>query len=230
MRWHLCLALLFAIFTPPGGMVAGPIVVPPGLHAGDQYRLAFVTSTSTMATSTNIEDYNVFVTDAANSDPTLASLGTTWTAIGSTSTESATTNTNTDPSSTGFPIYNLAGQLLATSNTDFWDGTLANPILYDEHGDTVQPGYSEVWTGTGTTGIPTGPDDPFGSVTPAWGDASSASTNWIYAGQGQYVSVSDHTMYGISGVLTVVPEPSALVLAAIGGLALLTWRRRALRK
>jgi hypothetical protein len=45
---------LFAITST----LAGIIAVPTDLGVGDQYRLAFVTSTTTDATSTNIDDYN----------------------------------------------------------------------------------------------------------------------------------------------------------------------------
>ncbi len=41
---------------------AALVVVPPGLNPGDQYRLVFVTDGTRDATSTNINDYNNFVT------------------------------------------------------------------------------------------------------------------------------------------------------------------------
>jgi hypothetical protein len=229
---RLCLPLFLCgvmSFLFPSSTLAGPITVPAGLAAGDQYRLVFVTSTSTNVLSTNIGDYNAFVSGVANSDPVLASLATTWTAIASTVTESAIDNTKTNPAVAGVPIYNLGGQLLATSNADFWDGTIANPVLYDEHGVASLPGYTEAWTGTGTTGIPDGPEDPLGTTLPAWGDATLANGGWIYAGQGQYVDTELHTMFAISGVLTVVPEPSTLLLAAMAAMALWACRgKRAL--
>ena len=45
---------------------ASTLTIPPGLNAGDTYRLVFVTSNTTTATSTNIADYNAFVTSAAD--------------------------------------------------------------------------------------------------------------------------------------------------------------------
>ena len=63
---------------------ADPITVPTDLNPGDEYRLAFVTSTTRDATSTNIADYNAFVTTVAESVPELLALNTTWTAFGST--------------------------------------------------------------------------------------------------------------------------------------------------
>lgn len=44
-----------------------PIAVPTVLNAGDQYRLVFVTSTFRDAMSTDIADYDAFVTVVANS-------------------------------------------------------------------------------------------------------------------------------------------------------------------
>lgn len=184
--------------------LAGPIAVPAGLTAGDQYRLVFVTSTSTNALSNNIGYYNSFVTNAADLDPALVALGTTWTALASTPTESARDNTNTSPSSMSVPIYNTAGQLVATSNATLWDGSIAHSIAFDENGVPPIPGYTEVWTGTGTSGAPDDPSDPLGTAIPVWGDTKSAMSNWIDTG-GYYEAAGNHTMYAISGPLTVVP-------------------------
>ena len=71
---------------------AGVITVPPNLHPGDKYRLAFVTSDDLDFWSINIVDYNAFVTTEANKNPALAVLGTTWAVIGSTDSTSAITN------------------------------------------------------------------------------------------------------------------------------------------
>ena len=79
--------------------------VPPGLNPGDQYRLAFVTSTTRDATSTDIADYNTFVLGVANSSAALAALSTTWKAIGSTATADARDNTDTCPACTDVPIF-----------------------------------------------------------------------------------------------------------------------------
>jgi hypothetical protein len=42
---------------------AALVVVPPGLNPGDQYRLVFVTAGTRNATSSDINDYNTFVTN-----------------------------------------------------------------------------------------------------------------------------------------------------------------------
>ena len=50
-------------------LYADPIIVPPGLNPGDKYRLVFVTSTTTDATSPDISYYNSFVTNVADDVP-----------------------------------------------------------------------------------------------------------------------------------------------------------------
>ena len=200
----LALSWLHCVRSTAPTASAGPITVPPGLQAGDQYRLVFVTSTSTSTTSSSIAYYNAFVTKAANLDPALESLGTTWTAIASTSTVAARDNTDTNPSSLGLPIYSLAGQLIATSNPDLWGGSISSSISFDENGVPPLPGYTEVWTGTGSTGVPNDPTDPLGTSLPAWGNTKSATSSWIDTG-GYYPAPGNHTLYAISGDLTVIP-------------------------
>ena len=129
--YFCCSFLSVGLSSPHSTTLAGPITVARGVPAGDQYRLAFVTSTTTDATSSNIDYYNAIVTNAANSEPARESLGTTWTAIASTAMVAARDNTNTNPVSVGLPIYNLAGQLVANSNPDLWDGHLSASISYD---------------------------------------------------------------------------------------------------
>ena len=75
-----------------GTSQAQPTTVPPGLNPGDSYRLAFVTSTGIDATSPVIATYNSFVTAVAGTVPELVALGTTWAAIGSTTTVHAHDN------------------------------------------------------------------------------------------------------------------------------------------
>jgi hypothetical protein len=123
-------------------------VCPAGLNPGDQYRLAFVTSTQRDATSSDIADYNTFVQNVAGSVTDLANLGASWTAIASTSTVDARDNTNTNPASgPGVPMYNLAGQRIAAGNPELWDGFLdpGAPILYTESGTSLN---ATAWSGT----------------------------------------------------------------------------------
>jgi hypothetical protein len=94
-----------------GGAEAGTVVtVPTDLNPGDQYRLVFVTDGTRDAQSTDIADYNAFVTAQANQSTELQALGVDWFVIGSTSTVSARDNTGTDGGG-GVPIYLLENGL-----------------------------------------------------------------------------------------------------------------------
>ena len=93
------------------------ITVPPGLNPGDTYRILFFTSTTRDATSSNIADYNTFVTNAANLDPNMVLLSTTWSALASTLTVNALTNAGLSASDTTTRFFNTSGQLIATGVT-----------------------------------------------------------------------------------------------------------------
>lgn len=147
--------LLFAVFaTSPLAGYAAPITVPSGLSAGDQYRLAFVTSTRRDATSSDIADYNAFVTTAASTVSELVALGTTWSAIASTEDVDARDNTATNPSlAPGLPIYLLNDSRLAANNGILWSnasGLLETRLNITESGDLSSA--STTWTGTSPDG------------------------------------------------------------------------------
>ncbi|MFK7911315.1 MAG: PEP-CTERM sorting domain-containing protein [Akkermansiaceae bacterium] len=87
---------------------------------GDTYRLIFVTSTTTTATSTDINTYNTFVQGVANG----AGLGgITWSAVGSTSSVDARDNTGTNPGGgVGEAIILMDGASIVADNyADMWD-------------------------------------------------------------------------------------------------------------
>ena len=216
---------------------AQPVTVPAGLAPGEQYRLAFVTSTTTYASASNIHYYNNFVNNLANTAGSPLDGLSTWTAIGSTDSIAARDNTLTHPGvNPDYPIYNLAGDLVASNNAALWNTAsvaLANPIDIFESG-LLAPPNTYVWTGTLSDGTP----NSLGGG--ALGDGSgfardgsttggiSASDGWIYYGyDGQLIH--EFSMYAMSGVLTVpTPEPSSIVLAglAAAGLAVAAIRKR----
>ncbi|NCQ97417.1 MAG: PEP-CTERM sorting domain-containing protein [Microcystis wesenbergii Mw_QC_S_20081001_S30D] len=200
---------------------AAIITVPTGLNPGDQYRLVFVTSSGRDATSTNIADYNTFVTNAVvgsalQSSLTANGLAPTWKAIGSTSSVNATTNTLTDPvvnASTSVPIYLIDGNKVATGYSDLWDNSILVPINRTEL-DTALAADNFVWTGSNASGVVA--ENPLGSPTVVTiGRPTVIGQSWIRINNLGPTSVS-RSIYGMSSVLTVpqaqpVPEPSSLL-------------------
>ncbi|GCA90274.1 PEP-CTERM sorting domain-containing protein [Microcystis aeruginosa] len=220
---------------------AALVVVPTGLAPGDQYRLVFVTAGTRDATSTDINDYNTFVTneatggtpgidtaldtalDAAGFDPNTI----TWKAIGSTASVAARDNTGTNPSSTGVPIYLIDGNRVANNNADLWDGSLQHPINRNNLG-TSSDDY--VWTGSDSVGLGAFQSELGGIFQPFAGFSVETDAAWILADRlpwGYWFP-----LYAMSSVLTVpgngnqpepvtVPEPSSLLgYITLGGLML----------
>jgi hypothetical protein len=193
---------------------AAPITLPAGLAPGDTYFLVFYTLSNHDGDSSNIADYDAFVTAQANEDADLAALGTTWKAIVSTATVDAITHIGV----TG-PVYNLGGQQVASGSPDMFDGTLSAPIGFDQHGD-FRPKL--VWTGSTPQG--TGDGHELGNPFPNMGFISEIDGDWIgihnevFAGHEGVAG-----LYSISGPLLVptpVPEPNAISLM-LGPLLLL---------
>jgi hypothetical protein len=215
MRCTLMAFLVCITLGMQQNLLASVVTVPSGLNPGDQYRLAFVTSFADQATSSNIADYNIFVTNVAHGVSQLSALGTTWTAIVSTQTVDARDNTGTNPSSTGVPIYTLGGPLIATNNADLWDGSISNPISISETGSAPTFGVT-VWSGTQANG--TRQSTEYLGVSPAgskatYGDNSSTSSTWIAVTSNDHFNTDFYLLYAISGTLTVptsVPEPASL--------------------
>lgn len=200
---------------------AAIVTVPTDLNLGDQYRLVFTTSfPTTNATSTDIADYNAFVTAAANAKAELASLGTTWKAIGSTAAVAARDNTGTNPTidAVGVPIYTLADTRMADTNTDLWDGTI-DAVPIDANGN-VLVFSEEIWTGSTTSGTPD-PSFPLGATTVRFGNPATTGSAWITNGVDP--SSLDHRLYAMSDVLTVVPEPSSIALASVAAVLAGGW-------
>jgi len=214
---HWALTIIFAISTLP--LLAEPVVVPMSLNPGDRYRLAFVTSGTRDATSTDINVYNLFVTNQANSSPRLLALNTTWRVIGSTASVNAITNIGFSLTTA---IYNTAGDLVATGNPDLFDGILESPIRWDQSGN--EPAFTIVWTGTDTSG---GGLNPLGGFGPRLGQSNRRNFRWT-----SFINTDgseEHPFYAISGELTVpseVPEPGTLTMLGAGATLLWVLKRR----
>ncbi|MFM6060461.1 MAG: PEP-CTERM sorting domain-containing protein, partial [Microcystis aeruginosa] len=148
-----------ATLVTSGAAQAALVVVPPGLNPGDQFRLVFVTDGTRNATSTNINDYNTFVTNQVTGSALATQLTTagfnlgtiTWKAIGSTSAVSAKVNTGTDGSQPDVPIYLIDGNKVANKNADLWDGSIQTQINRTQTDGTPS---DSVFTGSDTDGSP----------------------------------------------------------------------------
>lgn len=214
--------LITAVGTAEAG--AGAVILPEGLNPGDPYRIAFVTSDAfkSSAASEDIADYNLVVTNAANS--LVAGLNTDWFALVSTPTVSARDNSGTQGSG-GVPIFLVDGTTkIADDYGDLWDGTLDFRLNVNETGGPwVQadvPGGSAdsgVWTGTlgdGSINV----NGPMGGsgFSVSRGLPSETDVEWIETvGWSQENQTTN--LYAISGVLTAVPEPTSLALLGVGG-------------
>ena len=230
-----------SIWAPIVFLVAGsvaqamPVIVPAGLNALDNYRLAFTTSTTRDGTSADIADYNAYVDNLGDN-----AVASNWTAIASTPTTDARNNTSTQSGTEGVDfrgIFNLAGELLALTYDSLWDinDDLDHRLNYDETGTAIV-GSAGVWTGTKANG--SGEIDEelgnLGGDQPVHGDVAlltsgdvnanpSSITGWLTGNTAQ--ATTNLRLYGISDILTIpvpppkpnpVPEPGSLVLAAIG--------------
>ena len=222
LKWQL---VAVAIVMCLAANTLGDIITLPNVPAGTQYRLAFVTHDARNAVSTNIEDYNAFVTAQANQSIGLSALSTTWLVIGSTTAISASDNTLTNPLiETGFPIYTLQGSRIANNNATLWDGNLTGLLSRDQFGNVR---FSPVFTGTSSQGI----IGPFalGQSTVTAGQNSQLDFGWVSGFSG--LSTQLLPMYAISGVLTAVPEPSSLAtIAAIAIVCSFSNRNRQIRR
>lgn len=195
------------------------INTPPGLVAGDAFRIAFVTGQATNATSTEISYYNNFVNDDAIIEAgggvnvvTYDGTTITFAAIAST----ASTNAVTNIGEYGVPVYLSNGTLVTPSDTStgLWSGTLTNELDTDLTGGTEG---TDVWTGTAPSGGDANFGSALGSSEVVYGE-SYTTTSWIAANFANRATY--YHMYGISQVLTVpaatVPEPSSICLAMLG--------------
>lgn len=241
-RFAAVVALVIAGLAPLAAS-AGPIRVPTGLSPGDQYRLAFRSSGTLPATSSNISFYDVQL--QLNADSHVALAGLTWQVIGSTTAVSARDHTGTaSANGPGVPIYLLNDTRLANNYADLWDGSILRPLNVAEDGMIRPLAFGvDVWTGTAAdgsqlTGYELGNTNTHGSPVAgsAIGTSLQSNSTWIF------LSTESHTVggctpicprtnhiYALSSVLSVpstpVPEPGTHALLTLGLAALLVARR-----
>ena len=237
-------ALLFCICLAAQSLAHGEAIkLPPGLNAGDQYRLAFVTTAQTTAQSDDIETYNAFVQATADAAP-IGDWNLEWKAIGSTATVSARQNTSTDPvNDESVPIFLLDGTQLVPDYASLWH-VETDEIFVAFDVNEFGEGFNlpdnpllTVWTGTGTDGFAFELSDDVAPITggplgegthsiTGFGDSSSIS--WINSTIGQN-DLETH-MYGLSSVLTVVPEPAGYPNITITAFIIFAASRRRIKE
>lgn len=229
--------LLCGVCVSITGLLHADVILPTGLAPGSQYQIAFVTSDGTTATSSDIADYNNFVTQEAVQNPALAALGANWDIIGSTATTTALNNALIYPN---VPIYNTAGQLVVSASGQLWGSQgIVTPILYDENGDAAS-NYNTC-TGSYAHGGAV-PGKALGQFyydsannyweSPWLGLTASTSKTWINWGYWHdkdlaVVQSRQFYFYALSSPITV-PEPGTFVLLAASIISLVgyAWRRR----
>jgi hypothetical protein len=228
------IVLVVLSFLLPVAAAQAEVVLPTGLVPNSQYEIAFVTADSTTATSSDITNYNNFVTMEARQDRVLAGLGVTWNAIASTGSVNANANA---PFVSSIPVYNTLGQLVANATYPLYDqgvvpGSRENP-LYTQTGGTQSSPYA--WTGSNSAGNQDVTTEIFGghatttyhglgSAEPSMG----APADYTYSGFLSYYVDPATTylpLYALSTPITV-PEPGSLALLLAGVVSLLAYARR----
>jgi hypothetical protein len=187
--------------------------VPPSVAPGSAYHLAFATRDVRDATSSLISNYNTFVNNQAGLNPILTgtNMGVQYKVIGSTATVNALVNAPVTAS-----VYNFIGNIIATHSADLWDGSILNPIEYDQFANS---GFPDLWTGTDFTGIA---DAGFelGSATPRSGLAGFGVTNQRWIDDGVSGKAQKFRFYALSQQLiapqSTVASPSMFIFAFFG--------------
>jgi len=216
--------ILAAVVSLASAASAVPVTVPKALAPGESHRLVFVTSTGRDATSSDIADDDAFVTAVANAIPELASLGTTRAAIASTTAVDARDHTGTNPTtSSGVALYNTFGDQVAADNTSLWSGSLENGVVVNENGIDI-PIVTRVWTGTDADGQGSADQELGAGAAAMTGFGISPTSTWI-AANAQFAT-EVHSLYAMSDVLTVVPEPGSGLLLVLGLADVAGFRRR----
>ena len=196
-RGHVNVAkwlLAFGLVTSAGYSTAD--FVPPDLPAGSPYQIVFVTSGVRDAYATYLYSYNAHVREYAAQSSTLPV--TQWWAIVSVG-GSAQSNAAVHA---GVPVYNTAGQFVADGST-FYSGTHQASLAFDQNGRNH---LATVWTGiepTGAVAYRLGGGMPAGTYGRSAGRGPDWSSDYWYPNMNQTMSI-----YGLSDIVTAVPEPA----------------------
>jgi hypothetical protein len=233
----VCLFGMAMVSSASAAVINGQFVPDALVGTMVKYRLVFVTSGSIDADSLNLATYQTFVNNQV-ANTMLAGAIYNWKPVVSTYDGLSTAASAIGTSSVD--IYNTAGIVVANGSSDMLDGSLDAPIQYDQNGTSVGVGF--VWTGSTPSGNKDmgGSDLSLGSElngvanSTTLGVANQSTSQWIKAfalpnsitanaGFGNVARI-----YGISGELTAVPEPSTIALWSVCAsvVGLVAWRKR----
>lgn len=224
--WAYCLTISFS-----SNLLAGFVLnAPSGLSGGDRFRIIYVTQQTTTAIRSDIEYYNAFVqTNAHNA--TFQGRVVNWKAIGSTGTVSARDNVGSF--GLDIPIFLVDGTRIADNLTNvfgggngLWAGSILNAPNRGIDGSIVADGL--VWTGSTSQGLAAA-NSWLGrgrTSVVTYGSSGQKSSEWSQAYMGDAVAGSLKKMYGLSEILTVIPEPSAVFLFSFGSYCFAGLRHR----
>ena len=137
-------------------------------------------------------------------------------------------NTSTNPGEAGVQIFGL-NDIVISGDTDLWNGIIQSPITANEQG-TIVP-LTRVWTGTTINGF-NGGDVSLGGLNADGilaGRSSDTGNSWVTVPDLLGPTTVPRPLYAISGMLTVVPEPSTMVLVCIAATAVVGWQLRGRR-
>ena len=203
---------------PPEVMVPSDWgLIPSDLGTGDQFRLVFLSSTKTDATSTDIEDYNTFIKSlAATGHLDLEDYSEGFRAVGCTEDVDARDNTNTNTDGAGVPIYWLNGNKAADDNADFYDGNWDDEANDKDESGADGPDTSQAdnypFTGcnhNGTEAVVSGTSQALGKSFVRLGSPNSTfSADGPLSSTAGAAKTTRRPMYGLSQVFEV---PTTLV-------------------
>ncbi len=180
-------------------------LIPDGIQPGDSFRLLFVTSTTTAASSTDIADYNVHAQTAADGNESLKSFKGQFRALISTSAVDARDNTAT--TGTGVPVHWLGGDKVADDYADLYDGSWDSVSGKTESGGSYT---GLVWTGGNKAGQKSGQRHA-GASEVRVGDLGDVTL--ALSSPAAKAATEQYPLYAVSPVLTVArPEAESLVV------------------
>ena len=190
---------------------------PSGVGAGQQFRLIFLSSTKSAATSTSISTYNTFVQNrAADGHSDIKGYSSGFTVVGCTADVDARDNTATryTNANKGVPIYWLNGNKVADNYEDFYDETWDEEANDKNQLGTIGPDTSQEANYPYTGCAHNGTESFDVSFSYALGDADGVRVARPNSTLNQHGPLSsnlfidpsgERPMYGLSQVFTVVP-------------------------